>query len=182
MWIESLNLSLEEKQKLRGILEKNEITEVCYLQRNLYIFLRNSKMVLLKNSDKELFLVLKKKMEKEYSMLEIKRKSSKKKRADEWADSEMFFLKTNFHNSNLNLLSKILKKSQYQISLKAIELGLVEAREWKSSEIKYLKHNIELSNYELAKILNRSISSIKAKKRVLRLEGDGGEIVRFKKI
>lgn len=177
MWIESLNLSLEKKQKLRGILEKSEIVEVSYLQKNLYIFLRNSKMILLKNSNEELFLFLKKKIEKEYSMLEIKRKSSKKKKADEWTDSEMIFLKTNFYNSNLNLLSKILKKSQYQISLKAIDLGLVEAREWKSSEIEYLKHNMELSIYELAKILNRSISSVKAKKRALRLEGNGGKVV-----
>lgn len=177
MWIESLNLSLEKKQKLRGILEKSEIVEVSYLQKNLYIFLRNSKMILLKNSNEELFLFLKRKIEKEYSMLEIKRKSSKKKKADEWTDSEMIFLKTNFYNSNLNLLSKILKKSQYQISLKAIDLGLVEAREWKSSEIEYLKHNMELSIYELAKILNRSISSVKAKKRALRLERNGGKVV-----
>lgn len=173
MWIENLNLSLEKKQKLRGMLEKNKIIGVDYLQKKLYIFLKNSKLVILKNSDEKLFLILKKEMEKEYSMLEIKKKFSKKKKADEWSDDEIVFLKTNFHNSNLNALSKRLEKSQYQISLKAIELGLVGARKWKSSEIEYLKRSMEISNYELAEILNRSVSSIKAKKRVLSLERNG---------
>lgn len=177
MWIENLNLSLEKKQKLRGMLEKSKIIGVNYLQKKLYIFLRSSKLVILKNSDEKLFLILKKEMEKEYSMLEIKKKFSKKKKADEWSDDEIVFLKTNFHNSNLNALSKRLEKSQYQISLKAIELGLVGARKWKSSEIEYLKRSMEISNYELAEILNRSVSSIKAKKRVLRLERNGEDFV-----
>ena len=101
-------------------------------------------------------------------------KKINKRKASDWTEEEIEYLKHNFYDIDIDLLSLHLKKSQYQISLKAIEMKLVGAREWSSREVEYLEKNVNLPNYKLAKILKRSLSSVKAKKRVLKM-GKGRE-------
>ena len=169
MWIENLSLSLEEKQQLKNILNETQVVDINFMQNIIYLFLQNSKIVLLRNSNQELFLKLKKMVEKDFLSGETVKKVSKRK-VNDWTEEESDYLKSNFYDIDIDLLSIHLNKSQYQISLKAIEMGLVSAREWSSKEVEYLKNHIDIPIYKLAKILNRSISSIKAKKRVLKME------------
>lgn len=168
MWIENLNLSLKEKQKLKNVLNESRIVNINFMQNIIYLSLQNSKMVLLRNSTEELFKELKKNIEKSF-LLREKIKKTNKRKASDWTEEEIEYLKYNFYDIDIDSLSLHLKKSQYQISLKAIEMKLVGAREWSSREIEYLEKNVDLPNYKLAKILKRSLSSVKAKKRVLRM-------------
>ena len=168
-WIQELNLTLKERKKIEMLIKESGITDIKFIQRNIYLFLRNSKIILLKNSTEIIYKNLKETIEKEMIPKEYEQKIIKKK-ADEWTEEELWYLKHNFYKIELESLSIKLNKSQYQISLKVIELGMVSSGNWDDDEVKYLKENQDVSNYELAKTLKRSISSIKAKKRVLKLE------------
>lgn len=173
MWIENLNLSLKEKRELKNVLNESRIVDISFMQNTIYLSLQNSKMVLLRNSTEELFKELKNNIEKSFLLRERIKKTSKRKASD-WTEEEIEYLKHNFYGIDIDSLSLHLKKSQYQISLKAIEMKLVGAREWSSREVEYLRKNLDLPNYKLAKILKRSLSSVKAKKRVLKM-GKGRE-------
>lgn len=168
-WIEELNLILEKKWELKTLLSGSKIIDVEFIQNNIYLFLQNSKVIVFKNSTEEFYKKLEQIVKNDLSPKEINKRTNKRK-ADVWTIEEIEYLKYNYFCIDLNLLSIKLKKSQYQISLKAIEIGLVAPREWENAEVEYLKNNMEISNYELARILKRSISSIKARKRVLKIE------------
>lgn len=168
-WIQELNLTSKERKKIEMLIKESEITDIKFIQGNIYLFLRNSKIILLKNSTEMIYKNLKETIEKEMIPKKYEQKIIKKK-ADEWTEEELWHLKHNFYKTELEPLSIKLNKSQYQISLKVIELGMVSSGSWADDEIKYLEENQDVSNYELAKTLKRSISSIKAKKRVLKLE------------
>lgn len=167
-WIQELNLTSKEKKKIEMLIKESEITDIRFVQRNIYLFLRSSKIILLKNSTEMIYKKLKEIIEKDLIPKEYEQKINKKK-ADEWTEEELWCLKHEFYKTELESLSIKLNKSQYQISLKVIELGMVNSGSWDDDEVKYLEENQEISNYELAKTLKRSISSIKAKKRVLKI-------------
>lgn len=166
--LEGIRLNKNEKQELENLLLESIITDVKYLQNRLYIFMLNSKVIVLKNSDLETYSVVRKIQEKTLrNSKEIARKKSKEVLVSYWTDEEEEYLKYNFRNKTFEELGKELNKSSYQISVKALELKLVIKRGWTDSELDYLRKNIKLSNYMLAKALNRSLFSIKSKKRVL---------------
>lgn len=75
MWIESLNLSLKEKQKLKNVLNESRIVNINFMQNIMYLSLQNSKMVLLRNSTEELFKELKK-IYREKFLIERKNKKN----------------------------------------------------------------------------------------------------------
>lgn len=164
-WIKKLDLSLDKKIKIATIVKKYKILNTSFIQNNIYIFLENSQTIILKNSTKSLYDEINKTLE---DFFEKKYCKTKKKIAIYWTQEEIEYLKKNFKGNDLISLSISLNKSKYQISSKAIELGLLVRKEWSLEEIEYLKKNIDLSNYILAEKLDRSIFSIKSKKRVLK--------------
>lgn len=169
--LEGIKLNKNEKQELENLLLESPITEVKYLQNRLYIFMLNSKVIVLKNSDLETYSVIRKIQERNYGGLDKNfRKKPKEILANYWTTEEEEYLKYNFNNKSFEEMGRDLNKSSYQISVKAIELKLLIKRGWTESELEYLKKNIKLSNYELSKKLNRSLNSIKSKKRVLLYE------------
>lgn len=87
-----------------------------------------------------------------------------------WLDSEIKYLKESYKNKELEGIAKDIKKSKYQINLMLSKLKLLVKREWTKREIEFLKDNINNSNILLAEKLNRSVASIKSKKRVIKLE------------
>lgn len=162
--LKNLNLSKNEIEKLEGILTESKIIDLRYIQNRVYIFLMNSKIVILKNSNLEIFNLFEKIQKQGY----FKKSSSSRVIVSEWADNEVEFLKEHFFIDSLEYISEKVKKSFYQISLKAMELKLINKREWIDEEINYLRENMDESNYELARQLKRSLHSIKSKKRVLK--------------
>lgn len=86
-----------------------------------------------------------------------------------WSDDEIRYLKENYLKKDVNEIALVIKKSNYQINLMLGKLKLIVKREWSIEEVEFLKNNIENSTIRLAEELNRSVASIKAKKRLLRL-------------
>lgn len=165
--LEMLKLSFNEKEKLNSLLCESMIINLKFLQNKTYIFLMNSNVIVLNNSTKKIYEMFKKiKKEMSYEIQKCNYKKNKRLIL-EWTELEKEYLRKNYFKNPLSNLETVLGKSYYQISLKAIELGLVSNREWEDEEKKFLKENFEMSNYELAQILKRTIHSIKAKKRVL---------------
>lgn len=161
--LKNLKLSKEEIEKLEGVLTESKIIDLKYIQNKVYIFLMNSKIVVLKNSNLEVFNVFEKIQKQGY----FKKSSYSRVVVSEWTNNEIEFLREHFFIDSLEYISEKIQKSFYQISLKAMELKLINKREWLDEEIDYLKKNINESNYELARHLKRSLHSIKSKKRVL---------------
>ncbi|WP_407536453.1 hypothetical protein QCB49_11305 (plasmid) [Cetobacterium somerae] len=58
--LKNLKLSKEEIKKLEGVLAESKIINFKYIQNKVYIFLMNSKIVVLKNSNLEVFNVFEK--------------------------------------------------------------------------------------------------------------------------
>ena len=174
-WIQELSLKTKEKEKIQKLVNGNSIIDIKFVQNNIYLFLKNSNIIRLKNSTEIIYKKLKKAIEK----IDFKESKFQKinKKADEWTTDEIEKLKCNFYKKSLEELSSELNKSQYQISLKVTKLGIVSSKKWNENEIKYLKENLNVSNYELARTLKRSISSIKAKKRILKLKKSENEII-----
>lgn len=162
--LKNLKLSEKEIEKLKGVLAESKIIDLRYIQNRVYIFLMNSKIIILKNSNLETFNIFKKIQKQEY----FKKPKSSRVIVSNWTDEEINFLKEHFFIDSLEYISEKVNKSFYQISLKAMDLKLINKREWLDEEIDYLKQNINESNYELAKQLKRSLHSIKSKKRVLK--------------
>lgn len=161
--LKNLKLSEKEIEKLKGVLVESKIIDLRYIQNRVYVFLMNSKVIVLKNSDLETFNIFKKIQKQEY----FKKSKLSRVIVSNWTDEEVEFLKEHFFIDSLEYISEKTNKSFYQISLKAMDLKLIKKREWLDEEIDYLKENITESNYELAKQLKRSLYSIKSKKRVL---------------
>lgn len=162
--INILSLNPCEKVKLKNLFLESNPIEIEYIQHKIYIILMNSKIIILNNSNHEIYLLLKKIQEDNY----IKKKESKSIPAEFWTKEDEEYIQENFFLKTLLELSLKFNKSFYQILLKARELNLINKKKWDSNEIKYLENNIETSNYELAKELKRSIHSIKSKKRMIK--------------
>lgn len=164
--IKKLGLKEKEKEIIKRLVIETKIIEISYIQDTLYIFLENSKVIVLKNSTKKTYSIFK---EMKNNMYRLEKRRQKKERhiVSEWTEQEKEYLRENYFKKSLSDLEITVGKSCYQISLKAIELGLVSNREWEDEEKNFLKENFKLSNYELAQVLKRTIHSIKAKKRIL---------------
>ena len=161
--LKKLKLPKKEIEKLEGVLTESKIIDLRYIQNRIYIFLMNSKIVILKNSNLEIFNIFEKIQRQGY----FKKSKSSRVIVTDWTDEEIKFLKDHFFVDSLEYISEKVNKSFYQISLKAMDLKLINKREWLDEEIDYLKENMNESNYELARYLKRSLHSIKSKKRIL---------------
>lgn len=75
--------------------------------------------------------------------------------------------KKNLKKHTIEDISTHMKKSKYQIYLKVAQLNLIKPREWSQDEIKFLKENLHESSLDLASKLNRTLFSIKSKKKFL---------------
>ncbi|MGL5596459.1 MAG: hypothetical protein ACRDDH_21225, partial [Cetobacterium sp.] len=129
----------------------------------------NSKVIILNNSDLATYNLLKKYQNEDFLKKNFKKQNIiNKKNLWIWEDEEINYLKKYYFLKTLEEISFEIKKSFYQISLKALELKLVGVKNWENDELEFFEQNIELSNYELGKLLKRSIHSIKAKKRILK--------------
>ncbi|MGL5413960.1 hypothetical protein [Cetobacterium sp.] len=95
-----------------------------------------------------------------------KRKKSKKK--VEWTSEEIMYLKDNYSKEKIEDISKKLDKSEYQINIMLSELSILKKRNWEEYELEFLEKNLEKQSIWIAGKLNRSISSIKSKKRIIK--------------
>ncbi|MGL4866047.1 MAG: hypothetical protein ACRC3I_00465 [Cetobacterium sp.] len=166
------NLGLDENKKyyLQKLFLESTIRDVNLIQNKLYIELMDSKIIILKNCNLNTYNIIKKYQNEDFFKKNFKSNYLKhKKFLRTWQHEEINFLKKYYFSKTLEELSMKTKKSFYQISIKVLELKLVEIKKWKCEELDFLKKNIELSNYELAKLLKRSIHSIKSKKRTLKI-------------
>lgn len=161
--LDKIKLDKKRRDELEELLLESLITNIEYIQNKVYIFMLNSKIIILKNSNLETYNLLKKFQEEN----QMKRQKNEKLTVTYWTEKQKEYLRTNFSRFSFEELSKELNKSIYQISLKAMELELVKKREWTDYEINYLKKNINLSNYEIAEKLKRTLHSVKAKKRII---------------
>ncbi|MGL5722950.1 hypothetical protein [Cetobacterium sp.] len=165
-FLEKIKLRREEKDYLQKLLLESQIGDIKLMQNNLYITMFNSKMIVLKNSTIDLYNSLKNFQENNYP-IESKREY-KKYSVSIWSKEEEENLIKNYYQKSLEELSKDLKKSYYQISMKVIKLKLVNTREWTIDELELLEQNIDVSNHELGKIFKRTFHSIKSKKRAIK--------------
>lgn len=159
--INLLPLSESDKIHFYEKIKEEDINNIKFLQGNIYIFLNSGKMIRLKNATNEVYMLLQK-IEK-LSTKEIS--MDKNTTIKTWSIEELNFLKENYKEYSVEELAKILKKSLYQIEAKKISLKLYEIKPWEDKEIEFLIKNKNESLYFLSMKLNRSIASIKAKKR-----------------
>ncbi|MGL5277749.1 MAG: hypothetical protein ACRC8M_01530 [Cetobacterium sp.] len=170
--LENIKLNDNEKNYFQTLLSESSITDVSFMQNKLFITLLNSKMIILKNSDLDVFHLLKKYQNEDYLKKyesNVNRKRIKRKGCiSEWTEENIEYLKKYYYSKSLDEVSKHIEKSFYQISLKVIELELVNNKSWTEDDLEFLQKNIMMSNHELGKILKRTMYSIKSKKKVLK--------------
>ncbi|MGL5723489.1 hypothetical protein [Cetobacterium sp.] len=164
-FLEKTKLKREEKDYLERLLLESQIGDIKLMQNKIYITLFNSKMIILKNPSLEIYNSLKSFQENNYPV-ESKREY-KKYSVSIWSKEEEENLIKDYYQKSLEDLSKKLKKSYYQISMKVIKLKLVDTRPWTIDEVELLKQNMNTSNHNLGKILRRTVHSIKSKKRAI---------------
>lgn len=129
---------------------------------SLFIILKNKKILLKNISSKEI--------EKCYDIFSERFGSKKKNKKVFWTSEEITYLKDNYKLLEINELEKKLNKSLYQINLMLIELNMITKKKWTEAELQFLENNLQENSSWLANHLNRSVASVKSKKRVLRLE------------
>lgn len=101
-----------------------------------------------------------------------------------WSNEEenklLSYIEINY--TDLEKLSKIFNRSESSIRNKAIKLGIYQrerkAKYWTKKEINYLEDNYPIkSAIIIAKTLNRSVNSIKAKAQSLGIEPDYNSLI-----
>ncbi|MGL5639038.1 MAG: hypothetical protein ACRCW7_06820 [Cetobacterium sp.] len=165
-FLEKIKLKREEKDYLQKLLLESQIGDIKLMQNNLYITMFNSKMIVLKNSTIDLYNLLKNFQENNYPIKS--KREYKKDSVSIWSKEEEENLIKNYYHKSLEELSKDLKKSYYQISMRVIKLKLVNTRPWTIDELELLEDNMEASNHELGKFFRRTVHSIKSKKRAIK--------------
>ncbi|MHA4990495.1 hypothetical protein [Cetobacterium somerae] len=143
-----------------------EASDLELLSEGRLLITTENRKILLKGISKE-------KIDEYYEIFGKKFRKNKVKKSKYlrvfWSDDEIRYLKENYLKKDVNEIALVIKKSNYQINLMLGKLKLIVKREWSIEEVEFLKNNIENSTIRLAEELNRSVASIKAKKRLLRL-------------
>lgn len=143
-----------------------EASDLELLSEGRLLITTEKRKILLKGISKE-------KIDEYYEIFGKKFRKNKVKKSKYlrvfWSDDEIRYLKENYLKKDINEIALVIKKSNYQINLMLGKLKLIVKREWSIAEVEFLKNNIENSTIRLAEELNRSVASIKAKKRLLRL-------------
>lgn len=145
------------------ILEANDLE---LLSEGRLLIVIDKRKILLKGISKD-------KIDEYYEIFGKKFRKNRQKKSNYlrvfWSDDEVKYLKENYLKKDINEIALVINKSNYQINLMLGKLKLIVKREWSRAEVEFLKNNIENSTIRLAEELNRSVASIKAKKRLLRL-------------
>lgn len=145
------------------ILEANDLE---LLSEGRLLIVIDKRKILLKGISKD-------KIDEYYEIFGKKFRKNRQKKSNYlrvfWSDDEVKYLKENYLKKDINEIALVINKSNYQINLMLGKLKLIVKREWSRAEVEFLKNNIENSTVRLAEELKRSVASIKAKKRVLRL-------------
>ncbi len=150
------------KELLVGLIDVEEIN------KNQLLLIKKDKKILLKDTNNSLkdlcYEVLGK-------TLNLYKNSNEKKNSIKifWEEWEINFLKENYKIKNSFEICNTLKKSPYQINYMMSKLNLFSIKKWSDEDLEFLKENLDKSTVWLAQKFNRSVASVKAKKRVLRV-------------
>lgn len=149
-----------EKKKENFLKILNESIDICCPQNEVRLMYKGNKMLIIRNVTKEF---QKNTLEYFYKRYNFKKNESKKS-CIEWKENEIVYLKKNYQEG-IKKLSKILNKSEYQISCMIGKLKLNIKKRWNKEDDSYLKENYLLkTDLEMAADLNRSLASIKSRR------------------
>lgn len=161
-FIKLLKLSNEKELYILNIFISSLPKSFHKINGDLYINFENGRVIIFRNISEEIY----EKFIRLYGELKFK-KSKQRLSVSNWTDKEISFLKTNYTKVSIEEIAKYLKKSPYQVHEKITKLKLVGVKPWTNEEIEYLQKNIYKKNIELAQELQRPLTSIKSKKRVI---------------
>lgn len=161
--INNMNLSAVEKKELKKILKTNKLKNIDFHEKKIFFEFEKNLTIILKNSNYKLYESL-------LDSFIFKRKKIKERNIITWTNKEIQYLKDNYKIYSSKEISISLNKSVYQVQRTMMKLRLKGKVSWNSKEINLLKENKEYSNNELAIMLNRTIGSIKSKKRALNIK------------
>lgn len=165
--IKEFPLTKNEQSKLYLKLRENRIYDLKFLQKKIYITLENGDMLIFKNANFSIYSLFNRlKLLSDSRFLEPTSHYHLEKYIS-WSNDEVEFLKKNVNTLSLDELCTQLKKSNYQVESKKIQLKLYPIKPWDCKELEFLKSNLHKSSYYLAEKLNRSIAAIRSKKKVL---------------
>ncbi len=135
--------------------------EVLFLKQNYDIM-----------TDAEISLILNRTVsgiEKQRRKLSLK-KTRRCYKENKWSNKEIFTLIRLHNTKKISEISKYISRSEKAISLQLHRLGLVKHKRWSEEEDLFLKTNYkEYSFFKLSSELNRTVKSIKHRKKVLNL-------------
>lgn len=156
----------KDKRKLEQILEK-AVDIYSESSSELILILSDEKIIRIKGLTSQL-------KDECYEFFGLKflnsREKNYRKKQREWTKDELNFISKNSDKMNIKELGIALDRTAYQIENQKILLGIKKRKEWTEDEIKYLTENINKTSVILAETLNRSIASVKSKKRHLKLQ------------
>lgn len=146
------------------LLILNDAIDVEELDQNRLLIIKNNEKILLKNISEDIKNLCYEKIGEN-----ILGKPKKKLKKTLWNEKDINFLIQN-RTLDISELSKILGKSKLQINYMMGHLNLFNKRSWSKEELNFLKNHIDLPLLWISETLNRSIASVKAKRRILKNE------------
>lgn len=87
----------------------------------------------------------------------------------EWTNEEIHYLLVHCFSKSLREISHEINKTEYQIDCMIKKLNLFPRRPWTKSELDFMIENPQMKAIDLAGIFKRSLSSVKSKRRQLKL-------------
>ena len=151
----------------------SEADDIEILEKNRVLLSSKGKRILLNGISAKV-------LEECYEIFGQKFRKSKYKKSNHltvfWTSEEIEYLKENYLIKEISEIKRHLDKSSYQINLMLGKLKLIVRRDWLESEEIFFKKNINKSNIWLAEKLNRSVASIKSKKRIIKIKKDKEEL------
>lgn len=160
------------KQLLYILTDAIDIEEIDH---NKLLIIKNNKKILLNNISEDIKNLCYEKIGEN-----ILGKPKKNQKKIIWSDQDIKFLTEN-KNLNVSSLSQILGKSKYQVNYMMGHLNLFNKRAWSNDEINFLKEHLDSPLIWVSENLNRSISSVKAKRRILKNKISTKNIISCKK-
>ncbi|MDX8335863.1 MULTISPECIES: hypothetical protein [Cetobacterium] len=134
-------------------------------QNEIRLVYEKNKLFIIKNVTKE---IQNKSIEYFYESKYL-RKNKMTKEYIKWEKTEIEYLKNNSKLCIKNL-AEALNKSEYQVACMIGKLKLYEKKKWNDLDDSYLKENyLKKSDLEIADYLNRSLASVKSRRKRLNL-------------
>lgn len=144
------------------LLILNDAIDVEELDQNRLLIIKSDEKILLKNISEDIKNLCYEKIGE--NILGKQKKNIKKTL---WNEKDINFLIQN-RTLDISELSKKLGKSKFQINYMMGHLNLFNKRSWSKEELNFLKNHIDLPLLWISETLNRSIASVKAKRRILK--------------